>query len=283
MWRETRLFTVGILIFLISAFPVMAAQVTLAINDKHNATANFIEGDADKPALIFIHGFLQTANFSTVKRLADELSESGYAVLLPNLSLGYDFRQVSLPCESIHTHKITDDSNEISLWVDWLEKKTGKPIILIGHSAGSNNIVDYLRTPELSVKKSILISLAYFGARPGAFETEESLLKAQQMLDISDNGLATFSLAFCKEYTTTASAFMSYYQYSREKVIEVLKNTSVPASIIVGGADDRIAIDWARQLAENDLNVQVVDGASHFFDQEHEFDLFDRVIEELAE
>ena len=282
MSTNQRLAFILSLFILFASCPTQAEQVTLPITQNLNSIAYFQQGDNDKPAILFVHGFLQTGNFSTVKRLSDELSDSGFTVLRPNLTLGFDFRKTSLACEAIHTNAITDDSKELSLWVDWLKQKTHQPIILIGHSAGANTIVDYLSTTSQSVEQVILISLAYFHDRPTAYERKQHAEKAYKMLAQNNNSLSSFALAFCKDYVTTPDNFLSYYQYSRKKVINTLKSSTIPIEIIIGGNDKRVSPAWSKQLISSGLKTQVIDNASHFFDKEHEFDLFDRV-EEILE
>jgi dienelactone hydrolase len=58
-----------------------AETVTLTLANKLMATAEFHEGEPDKPAVILLHGFLQTHQFPTIKRLADSLADEGYTVL----------------------------------------------------------------------------------------------------------------------------------------------------------------------------------------------------------
>ena len=47
------------------------------------------------------------------------------------------YRIQSLACEAVHNHSIQQDAKEIAHWVNWLYKESGRPITLIGHSAGS--------------------------------------------------------------------------------------------------------------------------------------------------
>ena len=53
--------------------------------------------------------------------------------------------------------------------------------------------------------------------------------------------------------------------------------------LIIGSADQRIDKAWISALPRTGLNVHVVKGANHFFDQEHEFDLQELVEEMLLE
>ena len=258
---------------------LQAETVSLEASDNVVATAEYRSGEADKPLLIFIHGFLQTRSFSTVDRLFTALHDSGFSVLAPTLSLGISNRAQALPCESIHIHSLNGDSDEIGQWVNWASKQGHKDIVLIGHSAGSVNITAYLATgPHPFVSKTVLISLTHYGpGRPAALETEEHARIARNMIKNGDDGLGNFALAFCKDYVTTAENFLSYYDWSDKAIIKSINKKSPANYIILGSEDNRISKDWIRSLREASAKVIVIDGASHFFDQSYEFDLLEQV------
>jgi len=277
-------FILVVVSLMLSAEAVLASTVTLPGENGITLEANYLSGETGKPALIFIHGFLQTRNFSTVERLYSSLNESGYSVLAPTLSLGISNRAEALPCESIHLHSLAGDSEEIHQWISWAKKQGHKEIVLIGHSAGSVNLSHYLlehQSPE--VKKAILISLTYFGeGRPAAYETGAQATKARALLAAGNNELTDFSLAYCKKYVTTPKNFLSYYDWSDKKVLESITNKAVKSYVVIGAADNRIGQDWVSQLQKNSQQFFSIEGASHFFDDSHEFDLLD-VVEEILE
>jgi pimeloyl-ACP methyl ester carboxylesterase len=258
---------------------VYAETVSLKTAKDIYASAEYQPGDADKPLLIFIHGFLQTSSFSTVARLYEALRDSGFPVLSPTLSLGVSNRAQALPCESIHLHSLNSDTDEIDQWVRWAIAHGHKEIVLIGHSAGSVNITAFLaQNTHPEVKKTILISLSYFGpGRAAAFETEQYAQKARDMLKRADNGLEKFALSFCKDYVTTPENYLSYYDWSDKQVLKAIKVNTSENYIIFGSADDRIGKKWVSELQKVSGKIIVIDGASHFFDQSHEFDLLDNV------
>ena len=268
-----------------SASNLQAEIVSLQTSKDITTTASYHSGDKDKPLLIFIHGFLQTRDFSTVKRLSETLHESGFSVLSPTLSLGISNRAQALPCESIHLHSLKSDTDEIDQWVKWGSQRGYKEIVLIGHSAGSVNISAYLANGvHPAVKKTVLISLTYYGpGRPAAFETEDHAEQARKMLRDGDYGLAKFALAFCKEYVTTAEGFLSYYDWSAEKILDAINVVWPDNHIIIGSEDERIGQAWVASLEKASGKIIVIDGASHFFDQTHEFDLSDAVEEIIAD
>ena len=284
MYKIYRLFILSL--FLLSYVSTLQAEtVSLKSSKDIISTAEYLAGDKDKPLLIFIHGFLQTRDFSTVDRLSETLHESDYSVLSPTLSLGISNRAQALPCESIHLHSLDSDTEEIDRWVNWGSEQGYRDIILIGHSAGSVNITAYLaKGAHIAVKKTVLISLTHFGpGRPAAFETEEHAEQARKMLSEGDAGLAKFALAFCKEYVTTAENFLSYYDWSAEEVLQTINGGLSEDYIIIGSKDERIGQEWVSSLKKASGKIIVIDGASHFFDQSHEFDLSDSVEEIISD
>ncbi len=260
--------------------PAMGAErsVELEVASGLTAVADYWQGEANMPAVLIAHGFLQTRGFPTVRRLAASLADSGYSVLAPSLTLGIDRRAKSLACEAIHTHSMQQDIAEIDHWVNWLHRESGKPPILIGHSAGSIHTLAYLSAqPRDQVASAILISITYFGRGPAAFESPEMAERARQAIAAGAQNMDKYALAFCRDYITTAKNYLSYYEWSKKRAENAAAAIMLPLTLIVGSADDRIDQEWVASLTGEGMQVRVVDGANHFFDQEHEFDLLEQV------
>lgn len=257
---------------------VVAEIVQMRNHDGSIISAEYLAGDNGAKPILILHGFLQTNKFPTVSRLATALNESGYSVLTPTLSLGINKRNKSLACEAIHTHNMKSDTQEISLWVNWLNSQTGKPVNLIGHSAGSLTLINFLHLPaKAPVDKTILISLSYFGEGLFSNETMEDAQRAYIDTKNGFNPLGTYAISFCKVYPTRALDFLSYYEFNRDKVAKLVSKYAENVSVIIGTDDLRADKNWRMYLKENDINVISIDGANHFFDQSHEFELFDKV------
>ena len=274
-----------ILPLLVCSHILHANTVSLKISKTINATAEYQPTNSNKPLLIFIHGFLQTRDFSTVKRLSDALYDDGFPTLSPTLSLGISNRKQSLPCESIHLHSLHSDTDEISKWVKWASQQGHKEIILIGHSTGSVNISAYLASgAHPSISKTILISLTYYGPNLlMAFESSIQADNAKILLQKADTRLHKFSLQYCKEYITTAENFLSYYNWSSEQVLKAITTGHTENHIILGSADERMGPQWLNDIHRASNLIITVDGANHFFDQAHEFDLLDSIENILAD
>ena len=268
--------------FLLAAPPANSETITHRQSNGALASAEWLVGDADKKVVMILHGFLQTRDFFTVRRLGNALNEMGYNVLLPTLTLGIQNRRQSLACEAIHTHSLQQDVAEIRSWVDWLHRKTQQKVALIGHSAGSLELLAYLsEEPTPPVDQAILISLVAFAQGPIAKENEAERQRALRQLAQGGHALSNFRLAFCDRYTTTPANYLSYLTWNGNKTLENLNNLSVAPTIVLGGEDRRLGDNWIPALRLTEAEVVLIDGANHFFDHEYEFDLMDRVVELL--
>lgn len=261
------------LVLCVLPMAAVAETVVLELRPGIPATAEFRNPDgADDPVLI-LHGFLQTRDFPTVRRLAEFLAGEDHPVLTPTLSLGVPARSQSLRCEALHTHDLAQDVAELARWVNWLYERTRRPVVLIGHSAGGHLITRYLaRYPASHLKQVILISIAPpAGHPPAGGEPQEGA-----------DELADYALAYCRRYPTTRSAFHSYADWGPEQMIDAMARAAVPVRVVIGGADERLKPEWRALLREAGVALIEVPGAGHFFDDEHEFELDDR-IESLLE
>ncbi|MDH5425789.1 MAG: alpha/beta hydrolase [Gammaproteobacteria bacterium] len=255
------------------------SQTVILQNDASvTMTADYLEGTVDMSPVLVLHGFLQTNQFSTVRRLASVLNESGITVLTPTLSLGLDSRKQSLSCEAIHTHTMNTDTNELLQWLTWLHNKTGKKVTLVGHSAAGPTILNLIEKQGMEqIHHVILISLSYYASGPSANETEAQAIKAREQIRSGSNALEIYALNYCKTYPTYPESFLSYYSWDKAKVEKLVGNYSKNISIIIGTKDKRIDEAWGKQLNTAYGNVISIKGANHFFDQAYEFDLTDSI------
>ena len=272
------------LCLILCAIPVLAESIKLINTSGDVITADFSQGSINAGPVLILHSFLQTSKFSTVRRLATSLHNIGYTVLSPTLSLGISNRQQSLSCEAIHTHSLDTDTDELRQWLEWLYKKTGKPVTVIAHSAGGPVILKYMEDSDAKyVAHSILISLSRYNAGIYANENNEYAEKALKAINSGTNPLDSYALNYCKTYPTDARAFLSYYNWNKVKISAVVDKFSDRISIILGTGDRRMEHAWKKQLQQQHKNVRLIEGANHFFDQAHEFELTNAVEELLTE
>lgn len=268
--------------FFLTAPPSKGEIIRLQSPAGFMATAELLAGDKDKQAILIQHGFLQTRDFFTIRRLAESLHERGYTLLSPNLTLGIDNRRQSLACEAMHTHSMQQDLAEIGFWVDWLHRRSGKQVTLIGHSAGSLSLFAYLaQEASPPVNQAILISLLSFAEGPAAKENPAQQRQALQRAATDEEAIASYRLAFCDSYPTTAKNYLSYVEWNGIKTLKNLNKLTIKPTILLGGEDRRLGDDWLPALRQAGAEVILIPGANHFFDHEYEFDLLDVVVELL--
>lgn len=286
--NKKRITLVILLISFFFAKPVFSAQVTIPVSDKIKAQAEFIKGEAGKPAALVLHGYLSTNNFHTVKSITSSLADEGYTVLAPTLSLNINLRKSSLKCESIHTHTLENDIAEIFKWVDWLEKQGHDKIVLVGHSSGSQELLAAAAAhPRKSLHGLYLTSLFYLnGPELGVSQTELDTAKNL----IGTNHVQKYSFLFCSNnYLATAESFLSYNKLTRNKILNNLKSVQekgIKTIVAMGSADKRyrkVGENWLDELKATGVEMTVIEGANHFFSDEHEFDLQEKIIESFSE
>ncbi len=266
---------------ILHAFPAQAEQVQISVGPGIEATAEYSPGAAVKPAVLLIHGFLQTRDFPTVASLSKGISDAGYTTLAPNLSLGIPGRKQSLACEALHRHTIEEDSAEIGRWVDWLKSHGYKRIVLIGHSFGSLNLLAYLSAkPDAAVRGFIGASL--IEAQTDDRQRSALIASLNRALREQDGSPVTAQLSFCRKYVATPASVLSYMRWDRPRTLAALRAHHNNVLLIMGGSDDRLAAHWLEQLKGTGVQLKVVAGASHFLDGEHEFDLMDGALEFLS-
>jgi pimeloyl-ACP methyl ester carboxylesterase len=216
-----------------------------------------------------------------VATLARGLNDSGYSVLSPTLSLGIPNREKSLACEAVHAHSLDDDVAEIARWVTWLKSRGHRSIVLLGHSFGSMQLLAYLAArPDDAVKAYIGTSLVE--AQVGETARADLIARLERQVANKQRALVTQSLSFCTNYLSTPQALLSYVRWDQPRTLAALKRSPVSTRLIMGDADEMLGRDWIRSLAAVDAPMVIVQGANHFMDGEHEFDLLEHSLEFLA-
>ena len=257
--------------------PAHAALITLEMRPNLPATADYQSGAADKPAILVLHGFLQTREFATVATLARGLADAGYSVLTPTLTLGIPGRKQSLACEAIHHTSLADDIAEIDRWVKWLRGKGHRDIVLLGHSFGSLQLLAYLQDqPSPAVTGFVGVSMveAQIGGQPRAPLIER--LSAQ--IARKDPALVTEPLSFCGKYPTTAEALLTYVRWDQPRSLAAIRKLGGRGLLIMGSSDSKLEHGWLNALKHLKTPLIVIEGGNHFMDGEHEFDLLEHML-----
>lgn len=267
---------------LISLFPA-AAHAVIAYQEMRpgiSASAEYLIGVRSKPAVLLLHGFLQTREFPTVATLAHGLQEAGYTVLTPTLSLNIPNRVQSLACEAAHKNSMNDDVAEIARWVAWLKSHGHRRIVLIGHSFGSLQLLAYLNAqPDKAVKAYVGASLVE--AQIGATKRPALIAQLETRIRSKNHTLLTQPLSFCKKYTSTPEGLLSYVRWDQPRTLMALKQSPVSVQLIMGDSDQELGRSWIMTLKHVQTPMVIVQGANHFMDGQHEFDLLEHTLKFL--
>lgn len=271
-----------LLCLLMSVFPAAAHAelVQQLMRPGIPASAEYRVGERGKPAVLLLHGFLQTREFATVASLARGLHDAGYTVLSPTLSLNIPDRKQSLACEAIHKHGMDDDVAEIGHWVSWLKSRGHPAIVLLGHSFGSMQMLAYLSAkPDAAVKGYIGASL--IEAQIGQTDRPTLVTQLEARILSKQRALVNQSLSFCRKYPSTPEGLLSYVRWDQERVLASLKQVRVSTQLIMGDSDEMMGGGWLQALQHVQAPVVIVKGANHFMNGEHEFDLLENALKYL--
>lgn len=264
--------------------PADAENLRLPFANGKYVNAEYLRGDVRRPAILVLHGFLQTNEFQTTRSLINNLSMLGYTIVGPNLSLGIPDRRQSIQCQAPHNHNFEEDLREIGFWVGWLRQQGHPGVIIVGHSWGSQHGLGYAEAyPEAPVVAVIAVALVR--AEQTAAVRARQTAKAEARLARGDASLQAYALSFCKNFMATPRSYLSYARWDDARVIDALKRLrerKLPVYAVVGSKDKRIDDKWMSQLGEHTAQLTVVQGANHFFSSVHEFDLSDRLEEILS-
>jgi dienelactone hydrolase len=266
----------------LSSFASHGSAIEARLPSGRAVSADFHAGNHGKPAVLVLHGFLQTRAFPTIVSVVDGLSTAGYTVLAPTLSLGISRRDKSLACEAVHLHTLEEDAAEVAFWVRWLMQKGHTHIILVGHSFGNLQLLTYLgRDPAPAVKQVLMISLSDVEVKQDARQRARIAQDLRNRAARGDTTLVEAEFGHCRKYVAPPTALLSYMKLSRRSILDSLAGSPVPAAAIMGGKDDRMGPDWVDRLVSRGIAVRVIPGATHFFDNQYEFDLQEALLQAL--
>ena len=285
-FSQVTLISISILLFFFSPSS-SAKSISIDITPlKLKAEADYAAGKENKPAILILHGFLTTNQFHTISSVSKALQQEGYTTLAPTLTLNISQRRNSIKCNSIHTHTMENDILEIKTWVEWLRTQGHKKIVLLGHSSGSQALLEYLDIyKDTDISMALFTSLFYLsGTKLGTVESD--IISANSAQASNQTSPQKYSFLFCQQnYFATPESFLSYIRIDRKHTLNALKNLSIPNHTIMGGDDKRyqkVGRNWLEALKETKTNLTVIDGANHFFSSENEIDLQNVLIKILS-
>ncbi|EIJ33895.1 alpha/beta hydrolase [Thiothrix nivea] len=284
-----------ILLPLLTAFSSLhAEEVTVKQGDTTlRADLELAEGKTVKDGVIMmLHGTLANNKMEIMQSLAGLLKEKGYNTLSVNLSFGIDQRPSEmLDCSIEHKHKHEDAVTELDTWMNWLKDQGAGKVALLGHSRGGNQVAWYAAEKDTGLlEKVVMVAPATADADKTSKEYEERYKKplADIMAEASklvEEGKGEIPLevpgfVYCENAKATAASIVSYYSDDeRKNTPNLLPKIHKPMLIVVGSEDDVVA-DLPAKLAgvkQDNLTVETVDGADHFFLDLYADELADKV------
>lgn len=271
---------VALLCLFIISLPASAEEtITAKLPNGITALAGFHKGVPSLPAVLVLHGFLQTHHSQPMNSLAGNLAAKGYTVLSPTLSLGINRRSQSMACEAVHTHTIKDEVAEVAYWINWLADKGYNNIVPVGFSSTGNiEILLYMaQEPHQTIRKIILTSLI-----PITIDQAERQRTRAAIEKRNSNGknIGKYSLGYCKNnFAATVDGYLSYAQFDSNRILELIGKTPVLTEVILGTADTVLSASWSAQIkAVNPrTRVTLIKDANHFFDGTSEFELAEEI------
>ena len=264
----------------IAAGVAQANEVTLPYKGLTlNANLELAAGKTTTDGMILItHGGLAHRGMEMYVYLQDLFKKKGYSTLAINLSLGLNNRHAMYDCKVTHRHRYTDAADEISAWVDWLEKKGTKRIVLLGHSRGAGETALYAVERDNPLVKTVIL------LAPDTRETNDAvayqrrykkplapaLEEAQKLIKEGKGStvLKHTSFLYCPDTSVAAETFVSYYGPDpRLDTAYLIPKISKPTLLVLAG-DDEILVNSKKftPLADGKrVQIKVIDGAGHFF------------------
>ena len=294
-----RVFSLLILVLLQPLQGTFASEVKLQ-QDKLTLNANLekAEGWPAGPTVLITHGTLYHNKSELTTVLQELFLENGVSSLAINLGLGLNDRHGPYDCATLHTHKHEDAVNEIGAWLGWLKEQGVKHVALLGHSRGGNQTAWFAAEhDEPVIRQVILVAPQTWSPEAAARDYEESYGKPlapvlKQATDLvaagqSETVMEHTDFIYCKDTTASAAAVVSYYTPDpRKDTPYLLPQVKKPLLVFVG-TEDKLMLEVDEKLAPlaaaGTIDLEVMEGADHFFRDLYAEDLVDRAVEFINE
>ena len=290
-------------IFLILSITLTAQAYAEEVTLKHSGmtlNAN-LEKSGNWPAgpvVLITHGTLSHNASEIISALQELLDENGVSSLAINLSLGIDNRHGSYDCGTPHTHRHEDALVEIGQWLNWLKTQGAGKVVLLGHSRGGNQTAWFAAEHDDPVISRVVL-IAPQTWRPGyAAKDHEKrygkplaplLAKAQALVKAKQGQtmMKPVDFIYCPDTSATAAAIVSYYAPDPRKDTPYLLSGITRPVLVFAGTEDQIVkgLDTRlKPLAETGkIQLDVIDGADHFFRDLYIEDIVDRTVEFISD
>ena len=131
------------------------------------------------------------------------------------------------------------------------------------------------------VKRVIGLSLVDVEHGVGPKDLTSQIDTARQLRAAARSELRPYQLSYCEKYVASPDSVLSYAEWTKTRILNVLTKSPIRVDIIIGSRDQRMDPNWPQILKDAGVNVATIEGANHFFDAEHEFDLISKVLDLL--
>ncbi len=253
------------------------------------------DGKTAKDGIIMmLHGTLANNKMEIMQALTDLLKERGYNTLSINLSFRIDKRPSEmLDCTVEHQHKHEDAVAELDTWMNWLKEQGVEKVVVLGHSRGGNQVTWYAAEKDSDLlEKVVAIAPATADPEKTAREYEERykkpladiLAEAGKLVEEGKGEIPMNvpGFVYCENAKATAESIVSYYNDDeRKNTPSLLPKIKKPMLIVLGSADE-VVTDLPAKLegvAQDNLTIETVDGADHFFRDLYADEVADKVAE----
>lgn len=228
--------------------------------------------------ILMLHGTLGHKDMEIMQSMQSIFAENGKNSLAVNLSLDTNNRHGFYPCDQPHTHKLGDASEELDVWLAWLDSQGAGDIVLFGHSRGANQIARFVVNRSPSVVAAILL------APPIATDLAGTDIAAIVAAGRSDDWLNDVPFLHCTSARVSGESFLSYYASAElDDTPALLQEIDIPV-LVFSGSDDEVVADLAGTMASvtrSNVRHVEIDGADHFFRDLYAYDVVEISIEFL--
>jgi pimeloyl-ACP methyl ester carboxylesterase len=289
------------LFFALTVQPLWAEQANLPHQDLTlNAELKTVGEDwTTGPVVLMTHGTLAHNGMEIIRGLQNMLADRGVSSLALNLSLGLDKRPSAMyDCATPHTHKHTDALDEIGAWLAWLKEKGVKQVALLGHSRGGNQTAWFAaERPDPAVVHAFLITPSVWAEESAAKDHEKRygnsptpmLNQARELVAAGKPGqiLSPVDFLYCKQTGAAAEAVVSYYSLAPQfDSTNLIPRIQSPVTVFAG-TEDRVnerLIEKMEPLADGErVQLEIIEGADHFFRDLYSEDVADVIAETLEQ
>ena len=268
---------IGVLLLLLGVFhTAMASPVSIQYKGLklNGELVQPVRARTDRLVLL-LHGTLAHHRMELIATLQRLLAERQIASLGITLSLAVDDRQGMYPCDAPHRHKLDDALDEIDAWLQWLQARGVREVVLLGHSLGGNQVARFAAERRREqVKALVLLAPSTWNERDAAlryharFNKDLETVRARARSTGDDGWLIDVPFLFCNSAKVTGASFLSYYgNDKRRDTPALLPSITVPTLVIAGSADTTVpdVVERTKPYVGAGKTLIVVEDADHFF------------------